>query len=305
MPTYRHLYDWSVKCLSNPHEARLIIEDIMAKSFSPDAGGTLGPYGMKYFLYLDRTADREAAESIKEMIARRLKREPLQHILGHCGFRYLDVKTDGRALIPRPETEILVEVALAELRNLRFLQENTVSDRKNQQIGDLGLLDIGTGSGIIGCSVVSECGYVNAVCIDISAEALDLARENVEGLEENARGRISFLRGNLADAVKKKSVDVVCANPPYLAEGEFSGLDEEVKGYDPVLALIGGPTGFEIVSQIIVSAPGLLKSAGSLVLEMAPQQAEASVALAVHSGARYASVIQDLTGRDRILLARW
>ena len=299
--TYRDIYNWAIKRLDNSYEARLIVEEVMQGVFTEEE--ELGKrYGVKYFLYSDRYVDTIAANKIEQMVTRRAQKEPLQHILGHYGFRYLDIKTDRRALVPRPETEILVEAALAELRNMAG---DAGGNRKSEVIPHLTLLDIGTGSGVIGCSIAAECDDVDVVCLDISAEALDLAKENTGTLREEARNRVSLLRGNLADAIKDKTVDIICSNPPYLAAGELSTLDEEVRCYDPISALVGGQDGFEIIDQIISLAPELLKPGGSLVLEMAPRQARNAVSLAKSAGAHDISVIKDLAGRDRVLLARW
>jgi release factor glutamine methyltransferase len=314
-PTYRDLLLYAAMKLNNRREAEIILEEVLFLSSLPGQGENLPDNqpvdhkrtpGVRLFLNQHHRADPEEINLLDTMLERRLFGEPLQHILGHYSFRGLEVKTDQRALVPRPETEILVEVALDELARLRELQ-STYRDFiiKETVTVNLDVLDIGTGTGVIGCSLVSECGYVNVICSDISAAALSLAKENIMFLAPEQRERIALIKTDLLQPIKSSSVDLVCANPPYLAESELAGLDIQVRDYDPKEALVAGATGFETIERIINAMPEVLKENGVLVMELAPEQAAKSLTLASTCGAKDTSIVRDLAGRDRILLARW
>ncbi|HLI43788.1 MAG TPA: HemK/PrmC family methyltransferase [Acidimicrobiales bacterium] len=254
------------------HEARFIAEDALAAG-----GGDPIAYAL-------------------ELARRRAAGEPLQHVLGHWGFRRLDVLTDRRALVPRPETETLVSVALSALARV-----------EGERFPLLGA-DLGTGSGVIACCLASES--VRPVVVhatDLSEPALALAAENVARcLEVSSQGRVVVHRGSWFDALPSDlegELDLVVSNPPYLAEAEWRELDAVVRDYDPPAALIAGPTGLECLEQLVVGGRQWLRPGGAIALECAPHQAPELLRLAGAVGYHSPAVARDLAGRDRILLA--
>jgi release factor glutamine methyltransferase len=247
-------------------------------------------------LLLDEPVSRRAAAYFEQLLARRSAGEPLQYVLGRWGFRQLDLMVDGRALIPRPETEQVVSVALEELDRLAGMDS-----------GDPVIVDLGTGSGAIALSLAAEGRRGTVWATDSSDEALAVARANLAGLGGFAAGRVRVLSGSwwsaLPDALKG-GVSLAVSNPPYVTTDEMTLLPPEVREWEPAAALHGGPTGLDAISVIVREAPAWLGRPGTLVLEMAPHQAAAVVALAGAAGFDPAEVKQDLAGRDRVLVAR-
>lgn len=252
---------------------------------------------------LEEASGREGdvEETALFLARRRSAGEPLQHVLGHWSFRTLEVKVDSRALVPRPETEIVAERALAELRRL-------------SRAAPLGpLADLGTGSGVIACSLARELpeavpGVAGTIYgTDVSVGALELARENVAtSLPAAWPMTIELLLGSWFDPLPSSvrgALDIVVSNPPYLAAAELAGLDEVVREHDPEVALVAGESGLECIEEIVAAAPQWVSERGSLVLEIAPHQKDAALALAAAAGFA-AEVGDDLAGRPRVLVAR-
>jgi release factor glutamine methyltransferase len=225
------------------------------------------------------------------MVERRRTGEPLQYVLGIWAFRRLELVVDRRVLIPRPETEMVVEVALAQLRRLGVARPLTV--------------DLGTGSGAIALSVALEMPEAHVWGTDRSEDALAVARANLSGMGARVATRVRLSAGDWFRALPgylKGGVDLVVANPPYVGEAE--PLPAEVADWEPAGALVAGPTGLECVDEILVEAPGWLRRPGVVVIEIAPHQAERAVALARAAGFAEAEVHPDLSGRPRALVAR-
>jgi release factor-specific protein-(glutamine-N5) methyltransferase/tRNA threonylcarbamoyl adenosine modification protein (Sua5/YciO/YrdC/YwlC family) len=243
---------------------------------------------------LEDVPDPTAARALAE---RRRAGEPLQHLLGHWGFRTLDVLCDRRALIPRPETELLTTTALSLLR-----------ERLASPPGPLCVADLGTGSGVIACSIAVEFGAgVRVIATDRSGDALSLAAENVRRLCAGpGSGSVELREGSWFEALPAElrgDLDLVVSNPPYLAERELADLEPVVRDFDPVEALVAGPTGLEAVEVILSGAPDWLAPGAPVVIEIAPHQSDAVVRLATSVGLVGAQVDQDLAGRDRVLVA--
>jgi release factor glutamine methyltransferase len=271
--------------LGATHEARFIVEDVVgsASDVSEVSGG-----------------DVEQAMAWAE---RRRAGEPLQYILGHWAFRSLDLLVDPRVLIPRPETEQLVEVALLALRGL---------DARN-----LVVVDAGTGSGAIALSVAVELaasGFAGQVyATDASAVALDVARANLERVcsANGAMVPVTFRHGNWLEplpAAVQGSVSLVVSNPPYVAEAEWVDLPPDVKA-EPRHALVAGAgsdgtPGLADVEEVLWQSLQWLSRPGRVVIELAPHQADAAVRLAKAMGYDRAEVAFDLAGRQRILVCR-
>ncbi len=247
--------------------------------------------GAELVLGLDRLAPYRGVAHLDAMVARRARGEPLQYVVGRWGFRHLDLFVDARVLIPRPETEQVVEVALGELRSTRGGAPSLV-------------VDLGTGSGAIALSLAVEVVTASVWATDAAPGALAVARANLAGIGRPA-ARVRLVEGDWFAALPGEvagRVDLVVANPPYVAEGDE--LPPEVADWEPARALVSGPTGMEDLTRIVAEAPAWLSPAGSLVLELAPHQARAMVVQARAAGFAEVEVRPDLAGRDRVLVAR-
>jgi release factor glutamine methyltransferase len=248
----------------------------------------LGIKRLELYLQFDRPLTSQQLETFRGLVRRRLKHEPLQYIVGSVQFRELELQIDQRALIPRPETEILVGAAI------RWAKE---------QGGALRALDLGTGSGAIALSLVREEAAAHVVATDVSADALVLAQGNAERLA--LADRIEFRCGSLWDAVGNHEVfDIVISNPPYVAREERATLQPEVRDWEPETALYADAAGLSALREIVQGAPPHLRVGGLLALELGLTQARA-IATEIDGLATYedVKVVRDLSGRDRVVTA--
>ena len=278
MTTWRDLAALATERLGSASEARRIVE-----LASGNDGGS-------YAIGMDDPVPSRARPFFDQMLERRAAGEPLQYVLGQWGFRRLDLYLDRRVLIPRPETEMVVQVALAEVARLGEGPK---------------VVDLGTGSGAIALSIALESPRTEVWAIDRSADALEVARANLAGAGTLVGRRVRLVEGSWFDPLSpllRGRIQMVVANPPYIADGE--ALPPEVAAWEPAGALRAGPTGLEDIERIVKEAPGWLAVPGVLVVEIAPHQAGAAVAMAEDAGFDEAEVRRDLAGRDRILLAR-
>jgi release factor glutamine methyltransferase len=208
-------------------------------------------------------------------------------VLGNTAFRELDLRTDARALIPRPETEVLVEEVLV-----------WAGGRRQDLIG----LDVGTGSGAIALSLLKEGRFRKMVGTDSSRDALDLARENAvaQGLED----RLDLREGSLFEPLHEgERFDVVVSNPPYVREGEREALQAEVREWEPPQALFAGPEGLDVLLPLVRAAPAFLNPGGLLATEVGEGQGlEVARAMKQTGAFREVSVRTDLAGRGRVVL---
>ncbi len=279
--TWRPLYEKAVERLGDRRTAQWFVEDASGSSW-PGA--------------LDEPVPAAAREAFLSMLGRREAGEPVQYVLGHWAFRKLDLLVDRRVLIPRPETEVVVEVALAELA--------LIVPAGTQSAYPV-VVDLGTGSGAIALSIVTERRDVEAWATDLSGEALDVASANLAGLGAQAVGRVRLAQGSWWSALPVELEGLVAlavANPPYVAEGEE--LPEEVSRWEPHQALIAGPTGLEALEAILGEAPVWLAARSVLVAEIAPHQSAAAKSLARSAGFVDVRVRNDLAGRERVLVAK-
>jgi release factor glutamine methyltransferase len=218
-----------------------------------------------------------AARAFAAMVRRRVRREPVAYILGRKGFRGIELEVDGRALIPRPETELLVELALE-------LSPETV-------------LDVGTGSGAVALAIADELPETQVTATDTSPEALELARANAErlGLAE----RVSFREGS----VPPGGFDLLLANLPYVSESEWEGLEPEIREFEPRQALVAGPTGLEAI-ELLLGAVGGEGRPGAIALELGAAQADRVDELLREAGYGLVERRPDLAGIERMVLGR-
>ena len=284
------------RSLGSRSEARWIVEEV------------LGPRGT------GNTPSKPSVlqvSKVKRLTARRLSGEPLQYVLGHWQFRNLDLLVDSRALIPRPETEEVVDAALRELRSLVAPTAEPIA------------VDLGTGSGAIALSLAMETmassPSLRVLGTDVDASALALAELNRDRLSTKRPDlvdRVRFLTGNWWGALSgvpgdlRGKVVLVVSNPPYVAPEEWVNLDATVKDYEPRQALVaspgdGGAPGMADVEKVLSGAREWLARPGSAVIEIAHNQGAAAARVAKDLGAQDVLVEKDLAGRDRILTARW
>jgi release factor glutamine methyltransferase len=249
----------------------------------------LGVDRLQLYLQYDRPLSPEEREAFKPLLRRRASREPLQYIVGRTGFRQLDLKTDPRALIPRPETEGLVQEVL---------------DWASTKEGSVGRVwDMGTGTGAVAFSLAAEGACTKIVATDVSPEALSVAADNAERCDPG--GLVELREGSLFEPLAQgESFDVIVSNPPYIADGEKEELQPEVRNWEPPEALFAGEEGLDVIRELVAGAPERLSAGGLLALECGLGQAE-RVAAWVNATGAFAEVWirTDLAGRPRFVMA--
>lgn len=273
-----------------------------AKWLVADAAGI--PPG-ELLSFLDRPVTTDAVDAVRLLAQRRVWGEPLQYILGSWSFRHLEVAVDPRALVPRPETEQVVEVALEELRRLTDVAGKISTTSPV-------VVDLGTGTGVIALSLALEAGAdIEVWATDASPTALELARANLSRLGDlhpAAASRVRMVEGSwfraLSDGLAGH-VQLVVSNPPYVSAAEWSDLDPEVRDHEPRLALVSGDSGLEALDLLLDQARHWLAPGGRIVLELAPHQSAVMAAAAEKAGYLDIRIRPDLAGRDRALSARW
>jgi release factor glutamine methyltransferase len=241
---------------------------------------------------------------LHEMLKRRVAGEPLQYVLGGWEFRGLDLFVDRRVLIPRPETEYVVEVALEEAARSGLRRSRRRLSLVETR-APVSAADIGTGSGAIAIALAAELPDVEVWATDVSDDALAVARANVAGCAAT-RVRVAPA-GEWFDPLPEElrgALMLIVSNPPYIAEHEVADLPDEVAAYEPRRALVSGPSGTEAIELLLASAREWLAPGATFVCEIAPHQARAMSERARALGYSEAMVRDDLTGRARVLVAR-
>lgn len=239
------------------------------------------------------TAD-EAAD-FGSLLRRRLAREPVAYILGHRAFRTIELEVTPAVLIPRPDTETLVDFALEELRALPLVG----ADAEGEPLA----IDVGTGSGCIALALAAEDPFVRVVATDIDPDALAVARGNAARL--GLARRVEFVLSDLFHDVGERVFDLVVSNPPYIPADEYVALEPNVRDHEPRLALYGGVDGLDFYRRLAPGAALLLRPGGLLAVEVGAGQAEAVAGIIQAAGAFGTPATRDdLAGVPRVVYAR-
>ena len=282
--TWGELFQTTSADLGSEQEARWLCEHASGLDASEFSSG------------LSELVSQRCGIALREMVRRRLTGEPLQYVMQRWSFRHLDVMVDPRVLIPRPETELVVQVAL-----------DSLGDVAQKLKRKLRIVDLGTGSGVIGLALASELplGCAEVWLTDVSADALDVARANLAGLGL-VDGDVRLAQGDWFLALPKdlkQSFNLIISNPPYIAVYD-ARVESVVREYEPHLALYAGTDGLDAHRQIISQAGEGLVSDGLLVLEIGHDQGMVIRDLLSESSFMDIQIRQDYSQHDRIALAR-
>jgi release factor glutamine methyltransferase len=240
------------------------------------------------YAYPEKELDQIKVEEFNRLMERRIKNEPIAYITGEKEFYSRLFSVNRNALIPRPETELLVEETL----------------KAAQGMERPAILDIGTGSGCVAVTLACELKDAKIYGADVSPGAIALAYENA-GRHIPSKDKIQFIRGNLAVPFKNDAFDIVISNPPYISEAEFKALPPEIKDYEPCNALIAGEDGLYFIRKIISGVGNVLKSGGWCLLEIGAGQSPAVKTLFGQAGFTEVSSAKDINDIERVIRARW
>jgi release factor glutamine methyltransferase len=284
--TVLKLLDWTKEYFKkhNVSEPRSSAEILLAHVLSQN----------RLFLYLnyDRPMEAHELSAYRACIKRRLAGEPSQYITGTQEFWSLPLRVSPDVLIPRPETEVLVEAVLDFARHNPVAQTN------------LSIFDLGTGSGAIAIALARELPGAKIVAVDLFMPALHLARENAK--RNQVEEQLYFVQSDIYAGIPGASekFSLVVSNPPYVSHAEFNQLPREIRDYEPRRALDGGPDGLAAVRRLIMAVPEVLRPGGGLLLEMGAGQVE-TVSTLVLESKEYKSfrILKDYSGIDRVLVA--
>ena len=301
MWTIKAALDWTIGFLERKGDEnpRLSAEWLMSEA--------TGLSRIELYVNFERPLTLDERATLRDFVARRGKGEPLQLISGKVPFRYITVLVAPNVLIPRPETEVLVSEAFAEL-NLPRVADHVAAGENGEEVvspelPELRVVDLCTGSGCIACSIASEYPAAHVVALDIAPEALALASKNVEVL--GLGNRVEVLESDLLDDPSKKgSFDLIVSNPPYVPTKVCDSLPREVSEWDPRLALDGGEDGLDLFRRFLPDALSYLKPGGVLAVELFEGHLEQARNGACAAGFDQARIALDLTGRPRVLIAR-
>ncbi len=276
---------------------------------------------MKLYLEFERALNEPELESIRELVKRRGQREPLQHIVGSTSFCGFEISVNRHVLIPRAETELLAERGWNFLNS--FSEPNHLNDApvpggvaKNSSIplyangactpksNSPAVLDFGTGSGCLAIALAIKAPEAVVFALDVSAESLEIARQNAS--RHPAAQRIQFYQGDGFAALPKDArFNLIVSNPPYIPSEEIGSLEPEVRDFDPLLALDGGPDGLGYYRRLAAEAGPFLLPEGNLMVEFGDGQAPAISQIFENQKWIVETIAADYTHRPRILIARW
>lgn len=276
------LLEWSTNRLAELRfdEARLHVELLLAH--------VLGCSRLQLYTNFDRPLSADELARFRALFTRRLTHEPLQYILGETSFMGVPLAVDTRVLIPRPETELLVEKTIAAITSIPKTRCR--------------VLDIGTGSGNIPIALAKFTEKIEIVSLDVSEDALAVARTNAE--RNNVRG-ITFLHGDIFSEILSDQIfDIVVSNPPYISAEEFATLQPEVKDFEPRLATTDGADGFRFIRRISAFAQQHLAAGGFLLMELAYNQSRQARQIVEDAGLHSIEIFADDAGHPRIIAAR-
>jgi len=249
-------------------------------------GHVLGLERIQLYVQHDRPLTRQELDAYRSAIARRARREPVAYITGEREFYGRAFAVDRRVLVPRPETEHLVEAALEGLRSAFPRAER------------FNVADVGTGSGAIAVTLACEDERVWAIATDISEGALEVAKINAE--RHGVRSRVALRRGDLFSPLAGERFHAVVSNPPYIPEAVYPTLAPEVRVFEPRTALVGGRDGLDVIRALIEGASHHLVPGGFLAMEIGHDQGEAVRRIARARGLENVRILPDLAGRDRV-----
>ena len=239
------------------------------------------------YTHPEKEMDSETVGEFYEMLGRRVNNEPAAYILGEKEFYSRPFIVNPAVLIPRPETELLVEEAI----------------RLTRTVDSPAVLDLGTGSGCIAVAIAAENPGAKLFSSDISLKALYTAKENAR---KNSIGhRITFILGDLLSSFKKKAFDIVVSNPPYVSESEFLTLEPEVRDHEPALSLLAGEDGLTCIRKIVSQTPYALKDGGWCLIEIGAGQSSVAMELFKEKGYKEISSLRDISNTERVIKARW
>ena len=242
----------------------------------------------RLFSHPEMPVSAEQSVTIRKFVERRLGREPVARIVGVREFWSLDFFVDASTLIPRPDSETLVDTVLGKIED---------------PLAALNILDIGTGSGCLVLALLSELEHAQAVAIDVNPSAIEVAKRNAHalGLDGRIRFRVSdWLNDLQMDA--RGPFDFIISNPPYIASDEIENLADDVAMFDPLLALSGGDDGLEAYRTLLPQLPDCLARGGAVCLEIGWDQASDVIDIGRQAGLTGSEVVKDLAGHDRVVL---
>jgi release factor glutamine methyltransferase len=282
--TIARLLDWTTGFFSKSEadNPRLEAEILLAEALQC-------PRIMLYTQF-DQVPPQDAIDKFRKWVKQRTAGEPVAYIVGHKEFYSLRFFVNSHVLIPRPETEYVVVAAVEAAKS--------IAQRP------LRILDIGTGSGCIAITLAKHLGDCKIAAIDISPEALEVAKQNAH--THQVTDKIRFLQGDLYQALPNGSapVQLIVSNPPYIGTDEVGTVEKQVRDFEPEVALFGGPKGMEVIERLVTQAPAHLQPGGYLIFEASPFIMDACLELVRNNGFEQPSVIKDLDGHRRVLVAR-
>jgi release factor glutamine methyltransferase len=280
--TVRRIIDWTTAHLKKhgSDTPRLDAEILLAHA--------RGCRRIDLYTRFDEVLTEPQRAQMRDFVRRRAQSEPVAYLVGHREFFSIDLRVTPEVLIPRPDTETLVVELL-----------DAIKSRDAATI-----LDVGTGSGCIAIAAALNHPAAQITATDTSAAALAVARKNAEILK--LADRIGFREGNLFSPLdKSERFDAIVSNPPYIADHEKETLQNDVRRYEPHDALFAGPTGLEVISRLIEDAPSYLAGDGTLLLEIAPEQAAAAKQHMESRGYTDIRIVKDLASQARVVRGKW
>ena len=264
----------------------------------------LGLERIDLYMKYEQPVEEGPRSEFRELVRRRAEGEPTRYLTGGCEFMSLAMKVTPDVLIPRPETEMLVEEVLRRAGAKR--SPPPAAPPPEPAAATLTAIDLCTGCGCVAVSLAVHLPACRVTATDVSAAALAVARTNAEA--HAVADRVALLEGDLYDALDAadaQPADFLLSNPPYVAQGEWEGLQREIRDHEPRGALVAGPTGLEIVGRIVKGAPAYLRGGAMLLVEIGSAQGAAAKEMAqAVRGLADVEILRDYAGLDRILVAR-